>query len=53
MQNFKSIGAISFELLRDKKLTTHRLTHTHTPTHTHTHRHTFLGNDFFLNVDYI
>ena len=33
MQNFRAIGATSFELSRDKKLTTY--THTHTDTHTY------------------
>ena len=37
MQNFKAIGATSFESSRDKKLTTHRQkdTETHTDTHTY------------------
>ena len=51
MQNFKAIGAISIELLRDKKLTTY--THTHAHTHAHTHIRTFPADDFFFNVDHI
>ena len=39
MQNFKTIRATSFELSRDKKLTTYTHTHTHTHTHAHTHAH--------------
>ena len=33
MQNFEAIGATSFELSRDKKLTPYA--HTHTRTHVH------------------
>ena len=51
MQYFKTIRATSFELSRDKKLTTY--THTHTHTHRQTHIHTFPANDFFFNVDHI
>ena len=41
MQNFRAIGATSFELSRDKKLTTYAHTHARTHTHTRTHAHTY------------
>ena len=55
MQNFRAIGATSFELSRDKKLITytHTDTHTHRHTHTQTHIHTFSADDFLFNVDHI
>ena len=37
MRNFKTIGTASFELSRDKKLTTHDLTHTRARARAHTH----------------
>ena len=47
MQNFRAIGATSFELSRDKKLTTYTQTHTHrhTRTHTRTQTHTHTDTD--------
>ena len=37
MHNFKAIGATSFELSRDKQLTTHRQTDRQTDRHTDIH----------------
>ena len=46
MQYYKTIGATSFELSRDKKLSTYE------HTHAHTHIRTFSADDFFFNVDH-
>ena len=53
MQNFIAIGATSFDLSRDKKLTTYTQKHTQTHTRTDTHTYIFGRRTFFQCRSYV